>query len=131
MGISRHINETNGLITFAPEGRLQIEEIREALRDAMSDPLFRSGADVLWDLRQVDPIAPTAQEVRDLVAHVGGLQPERGRGYKVAVVASRDLDFGIARMYGMYADSLPFEVQVFRSMSEAGRWLQSELPNAG
>jgi hypothetical protein len=42
---------------------------------------------------------------------------------RVAVVAPKDLSFGLARMYDAFADSIPWNFVVFRAMDAALAWL--------
>jgi len=42
---------------------------------------------------------------------------------KVAVVAPKDLSFGLARMYEAFADSVPWDFVVFRDVDAALAWL--------
>jgi len=41
----------------------------------------------------------------------------------MAIVASRDLEYGISRMYQVYVDGLPVEVKVFRNIEPARNWV--------
>jgi hypothetical protein len=43
---------------------------------------------------------------------------------KVAVVAPKDLSFGLARMYQVFANSVPWNFVVFRAMDAALAWLR-------
>lgn len=45
---------------------------------------------------------------------------------KQAILARRDVVFGLARMYELMADPLPWELRVFRTATEAQRWLALE-----
>ena len=40
-----------------------------------------------------------------------------------AIVADKDIDFGMARMYATLCDDGPKPIRVFRNMSKARRWL--------
>ena len=62
-------------------------------------------------------VRETAQKLRDLV-------PSRNNG-KIAVIAPKDLEFGMARMFQLMSDEkqFPFSVKVFRHVGEACQWL--------
>ncbi len=45
-------------------------------------------------------------------------------GCRLAIVASEDLVYGMARMYEMQVGALPPSVGVFRDMAEAEAWLE-------
>ena len=47
-----------------------------------------------------------------------------------AIVAPRDLDYGLSRMIemvtGIAGEQLPYKIKVFRSMEEATKWLEED-----
>ena len=45
---------------------------------------------------------------------------------KIAIVASRNVEFGLARMVVSLADESPTEIQVFREQADAKSWLGIE-----
>jgi len=107
--------------------------IKQALQGIVEDPRFRRGADMLWDFSNARGLNPTGDAIQDLVRFVGSLKEKRGSGYHVALVTQGDLEYGFARMYEAYAESLPFSVKVFRERDEATQWLvnQSRAPKPG
>ena len=69
------------------------------------------------------------------------LSPEEMQGYaaarsrtslknrvKSAIVAIRDVDFGMARMFGLMIQNPNIEVMVFRDMPSARQWLDAGPP---
>ena len=89
---------------------------RAAIR---SDPDFEPDFRHLVDLRGVTKMSITADGL-------GRLLPGSfcGPGARRALVALRDVDYGMARMHQMAAG--PTEKRVFRDMDEALRWLGLE-----
>ncbi|MCX8045077.1 MAG: hypothetical protein N3B18_13240 [Desulfobacterota bacterium] len=100
-----------------------LEAIKSAAMDMMEDPDFKPGADALWDLREAQIKNFSAEDLRSLVFFIAEHQAKRGAGYKVAIVAERDLLFGGARMFEAFADSLPFSCRVFRNVEDAEQWI--------
>ena len=45
---------------------------------------------------------------------------------KIGIVASRNVEFGLARMVALLADESPVEIQVFREQADARSWLGIE-----
>ena len=54
---------------------------------------------------------------------------KRGSTWRVAIVVSSDLAFGLGRMFEAYCGVAPNEVMVFRSMEEAEGWVSQ--PRSG
>ena len=65
----------------------------------------------------------SAASVRDVARRVSHHVASRLEEGKLAVIAPRDLLFGMARMYEMLRDDSPVEVRVFRERDEAESWL--------
>ena len=78
----------------------------------------------LWDYREADLSKLTTQDlaaIRDFAAaREAGAEARR-----VVLLVSRDLDFGIARMYGSMAEAkYPARFSVFREKDAAENWLR-------
>jgi hypothetical protein len=41
----------------------------------------------------------------------------------VALVVSRDMDYGLARMYEAYSQDLPVQIRIFDELEEAESWM--------
>ena len=133
MPITSHIDSASGLVTLTVHGPVDGAMIKQALQTVVEDPLFRRGADVLWDFADARGLNPSGEGIQDLVRFVGSLREKRGSGYRVAIVTRGDLEYGFARMYEAYAENLPFALRVFRDRDEATLWLksQSRTPEPG
>lgn len=133
MPISSHIDSVSRLVTLTVHGPVDGAMIKEALQSLVEDPRFTRGADILWDFTDARGQNPSGEAIQDLVRFVESLKEKRGSGYHVALVTRGDLEYGFARMYEAYAESLPFSLRVFRDRDEASRWLvsQSRKPEPG
>jgi hypothetical protein len=102
-----------------------IEEIEAALEARLEDPIFQPGMKVLWDCRNASIAALSNERIERLIEHNFQHQEARGSGMS-AIVASRDLDYGIGRIFQAYADGLPWDTMVFRDLDSALNWLGCE-----
>jgi hypothetical protein len=88
---------------------------------------YRRDATVIWDLEQAE-IEMSPRQITELVRFL--MHRPKARGGKHAVVVSRDLDYGLARVAEAYAQAwLETEFMVFRNRGDADRWL-GELSGA-
>jgi hypothetical protein len=85
-------------------------------------PAFRAGMHAMWDLRKAS-IGLYAQQIPDLLRMIRERQQDRGTGYRVAILVAGSPDFGLSTLFEMSAHSMPFEVRVFRSHTQATQWL--------
>jgi len=90
----------------------------------INDPAFRPGLDTFCDLTQSES-TPDLAELREIVATISEHAPRIGPK-KVAVLTSRPITFGVARVFEALADveDTPLQVKVFNDRSAAWAWLR-------
>jgi hypothetical protein len=125
MKITHHIKAPNGPIKLTASGSVMAVDIIEGLKKVMEDPAFKPGMDILWDFRDVRSEISKADQIREIVSYIRTNQDRRGGNYRVALVVTRDIDFGLARMYEAYSQELPFEIRIFKNLNDAENWLAS------
>lgn len=121
MPITYTIDRQAGLILTTATGMLTNQELLEHKQRLSRDADVRVGTVELSDVRGVASLEITAEGVRQFVAH-DAADTERFADYRLAIVASEDVVYGMARMYQMMTDPNA-KVRVFRSMTEARAWL--------
>lgn len=112
-----------GIWTIELTGALDAKEVAEAVGSMVRSPDYQRSAPRLYDVREVEDSIETP-DLRSL-AH----RPEfidNVENARSAIVATRDLTFGIARMYQTWMDDQPVRVRVFRDVDEARAWLTGE-----
>lgn len=125
MPVAVRIEPDNKLITFECSGLVVFDEIRSAFQSIFDDPRFMPGINALWDLRNAS-IGVRMQEIPGLLDMISSRQGDRGKGYRVAILVAGSPDFGLSTLFEMSAHAMPFAVRVFRSHSQATRWLAGE-----
>ena len=102
-------------------GTPSVQDVCDELDQYYSDRYTKL---ILWDLTNADPSTWSGNEVMTLISKAKEYAHLRKDG-KTAHVLSRDIDYGIARMYQAYSEieRFQFEVGVFRDMKEALQWL--------
>lgn len=84
---------------------------------------------ILWDLSMASAKNLASNDIKYLVELVKTYADIRTGG-KTAVIAPFDLEYGMTRMSQAYANfiGLQFSVSVFRSVSDARKWLGVDVP---
>ncbi len=113
--------EKNAVFTLVASGELTISEAKEGARAVYADPRFVEPTRVIWDLRDTR-VGWKSEEVKGFSEFILGNRGS-GRG-KVAVVASSNLEFGLARMFEVMSQRAPMEMMVFRDADEARDWIE-------
>ena len=89
-------------------------------------PDFDLGMRALWDLREADFSALLPSDIRSIMDCVGKRWGKDGSG-RAAIVTSRDLDYGMSRMFQiMLEGETTSKVSVFKDISDAQVWLEAE-----
>ena len=95
----------------------------EDLRDAITEISEKyKSTKRIWDLSQID-LDLTGEQLEYLseCARSAFKQPS-----KIAIVASKDLEFGLFRVYEVYRQDEQSTVRVFRKEADARYWLSED-----
>jgi hypothetical protein len=123
--ISVDIQPTEQRVVLTGREDLVADDIVAALERAYSHPQFASGMNVLCALCDARTDL-TPGDIRRVVDFVSRHREARCGG-KSAVVASRDVDYGMARIAQVHLEPLGVELGVFRDLQEAEEWLGAEV----
>lgn len=118
MSCSYSIDLARSLVLSRGWGVLTDGELLAHVRALTIDPRFVPNFHQLADLRDVADVEVTPPTVKEMAR----LNPY-GNGSRRAVVVTSDLLFGMARMYQILRDEPGDELEIFRKMDDALRWL--------
>ena len=121
MTINFRIDQDQNLVLAEIEGVCGFEERKEFLDRVVADPRYRKGLNILYDQRRCETIL-SAEENRLLVSYAGR-HKDLLAGAKLAVVVSRDVFYGLARMQDMLSGGPGLEVIPFHEYQDALDWL--------
>jgi hypothetical protein len=123
MPIMTRLDPDADLRVHLATGRLTYAEVRDALEELYARPDFDPAMNALWDLRDAVTTDISSDDVRKIVQLVKGRRPS-GVSSRVALVVSREADFGMARMYEAQLDSVSQgNLRVLRDIDEATAWV--------
>lgn len=123
MPITYEIDGERSLIRTHCVGDVTFEEVLGHFRELEADDSLPSRADVLLDLTGMVSL-PDKGQLQSVAAELGRLWPTVTWG-AFAMVADRDVLYGMIRMLQVFADD-EFEVSsVFREREAAELWLAS------
>lgn len=123
MPIKYSIDENLGVVFTTASEVLTEAELLEHKRKVISDPKFRPGFVELSDARSISDLAISASGLERFVAQDES-DSERLKGYKLAIVVSGALEFGMGVMYEVMSRQNNKDVRIFRDMGLARDWLQ-------
>jgi hypothetical protein len=100
-------------------GEITLMEIERAITNIVTHPGLR-GADVLVDAHHVNGV-PSTPELRAVARNMVPLL-NCGLG-AVGVASNNEMIYGVARMFGVFAETVGAKVGAFRDIDDASRWL--------
>ena len=126
MAIDINVDRSKQLTIFTGIGELTFDEITESITSFYdSNPTLNA----LFDLNNASANALSANQIRQIVELIQKLRVVR-EGGQTAIVATTDINYGLARMFEAMAanpSQNPFvETKVFRDIKAAFAWLARE-----
>ena len=118
MTTSYRIDKSLGMIFSSASGVLTDDDLRGHQRAVLADPDFDPHFSQIWDFQGVEDVEVSSETLR-LLAESKSYSAESKR----AVVAPRDVLYGMARMFQMLHEEAPEAFRVFRTSDEARAWL--------
>ena len=126
MRIVTRIDRKANLRTHTVRGIIDVPELRKTLAAFYRSSGYEPGMNSLWDLRDADFSSVMPAEVQSVMDTVRGNWGKGERG-RAALLVTRDLDYGLSRMYELLMDGRTSgEIMVFRKKEEAAAWLEAE-----
>ena len=115
------IDSQNDLSVFTVNGALIADEIIERVEEYY---ITHPTKLVLWIMGDVDLSAITREGIERIIQTAKKNTGKRKEG-KTAIVGSKDIEYGLARMYEAYTglENLPYEYKIFKNVDEAKEWL--------
>ncbi len=114
------IEEYEKYVKLTGYGIATLEDCKKLIRAISKDGAYVS-ARRLYDLNECK-LRLTSDDMKSLADLAKPLDPSQSR---IAVVASEDLNYGLARMHAVFREHDNFSIRAFRDEDEAIRWLVS------
>ncbi|MEZ4589449.1 MAG: hypothetical protein R2909_23990 [Gemmatimonadales bacterium] len=124
MPISFALDDRAGILRTVFSGPITRTEVEEFVEELVASGLFTHPH--LIDARTAE-MSLSPDDNRALEAAIGRLRSGHGHT-RTAFIPGRDVDYGMARMYGMLSDSSDPGFAVFRDVEQAVVWLREAPP---
>jgi hypothetical protein len=126
MPIHHTILQSYNLLYVSFEGDTTFADVQQSRNAVRADPDFHDNLNELADLRSGSLASLSTENLSQLGATI-----TFNHGVKRAFVVAHDRDYGLLRMYQVFAERHHHQIRIFRSLEEACEWLQipiSALP---
>ena len=121
MTVTYQLDREFPLIRTRCTGNVTFAEMVDHFRELERDASLPARLDVLLDLTEMRSI-PASDQLKAVSGEIEHLQ-HRLRWGSCAIVASRDVLFGMSRIFRVFAEAHFANSNVFRELDEAERWL--------
>lgn len=121
MSVTYRIDAQTGLVETLCKGHVTLDEVLAHFAELERDPALPERLDVLLDLEETTS-QPRREQLVEVTQAIDRMRSNVAWG-DFAIVASRDVLFGMSRMLAVFAEELFEAAQVFRTRQEAEQWL--------
>ena len=105
-------------------GKVTYQDIAHHAQELLSHPSFTVNISQLFDCTE-GKLSLTAEELQQLAVDFTRLSLQMGFNRRLAIVLSRDVDYGITRQYeALFQPDPRVEIRAFRSLENAHQWLR-------
>ena len=126
MEIFTKINKEKNLRQHCIKGLIDVPKLIDFLKGIHTAPDFDLEMKVLCDLRDADLTSVSSSDIKLISDNVGSKWGKDGKN-KAALVATRNLDYGLSRMYQMMLGGITqSKVTVFKDIDKAQAWIEAD-----
>jgi len=122
MKVNTFVDKKNSVIIHTVTGEITFAQIKSSYEAVLSHPDLQDDMCVIWDIRDADASKFDSQDVIRLARYFETQLKYRSK-FKVAVIVSRDLEYGLSRMYQVAAADLPAKIGIFINIEDAKKWV--------
>jgi hypothetical protein len=108
------------------EGTLTADDLDNHLDQLVKDPDYIPPMLKLVDQRNVKAYGLTNKQAEQFAMKKASLD-NRFRNEKCAILVASDLGFGVARIHQAFLDESAIQIEVFRSLGNAKKWLDVNI----
>ena len=113
----------DGIFICTTTGKAGEGDAVRVISAMLAHPEWKPGTPRCYDMTGLDAGSLTIKEMRRIASFAAINKKELGSG-KIAMVTSRDLEYGFSRMLSVLVSPFgPTELEVFRTRDEALTWL--------
>ena len=124
MKVNTVVDKKAEVMIHTVTGKMTVEEIKSSYESVRSRPDFQENMNSIWDIRDADASKFDSQDVIK-VARYFETQTKNRAKYKTAVIVSRDLEYGLSKIYQVAAADLPAKIGIFNNLEEAKKWVRN------
>ena len=125
MAVHSEVDEKQNLIIHHFNDSVSLQTLIQTIETTLSDPKYKPGMNAIWVCEDGTKIDINSEEARKLGDISRKAFDQSGISYKLAMVASEDLAYGMQRVYEGWCNDRPVSIRTFRQFDDAYDWITS------
>jgi len=126
MAVNTEIDVTKNLIIHHFSENVSLPALTATIENTLSNPKYRAGMDAIWICEDGTEIDMTSDDTQKISNFARQAFDKDGISYKLALVASDDLAYGMTRVYEGWSNDRDIKINTFRKLDEALVWIEEE-----
>ena len=126
MTISYEILPEKHLVVNTIGGRFDFARYQDLMERILDDPRFVPSMHMFWDFTKSTLIDLSTDDFASIKSYIQKNAERRGSGYRAVFLVSKEVDFGLSRMYQTISEDLPVTFEVFKDRDKAMDWITQE-----
>lgn len=124
MSIDSQIDPELNVIIRIVTGEVAVSDVISAFDESLTRAEFKKDMNVIWNLNDAEVSDWKEEKYLEIIKLIGKNTTLRGSNYKIAIVAQKNLTFGVARVLESYGYKLPQSIRVLKCMDDAYDWIE-------
>lgn len=124
MSIDSQIDPELNVIVRIVTGEVAVSDVISAFDESLTRAEFKKDMNVIWNLNDAEVSDWKEEKYLEIIKLIGKNTTLRGSNYKIAIVAQKNLTFGVARVLESYGYKLPQSIRVLKCMDDAYDWIE-------
>jgi len=121
MAFEASFNKQHNYLSVKYDKLPAVEELDSSIKAFLQSGRYQADVNILFDMTTVC-LSLLDRAMIDRLLSIREKYPERGSA-KIAILVSRDVDFGLGRMYGTLSERLEQRIMIFRDREQAELWI--------
>lgn len=126
MAVNTEIDEKRNLLIHHFSGSVSLQTLMKTIENTLTNPKYRVGMNAIWVCDDGTKVNLSSEDTQKVSEYARKVFDKKGMSYKLALVASDDLPYGMTRVYEGWSNDRPITINIFRQLDEAFAWIEEE-----
>lgn len=126
MAVNTEILEENNLVIYHVSDYVSLPIIVKSIESTLLNRKYHAGMNSIWHFEDHVTVDVSSKDLMHVAEYARMTIDQAGVKYKLALVASEDLPYGMTRIYEAWSSDRPVTINNFRKLDDAFDWIAEE-----